>query len=137
MECEGEQIVAVKIHYPRMPKETQKTVAWLVKSYPRLVLQRHAILEASPRAPEVPGKSNKIMDPTGQTAAKLEKVTDKLHAIEAAKEMLPFEYRQGVWNNCVLGTRFPDYADPKTWKLYKNDFLFLVAAELGMPLERD
>ncbi len=129
--------MANKIYRPRMPKETQKTVAWIVRSYPRLILQRQAILEASPRSPEVPGKSGLISDPTGQTVSRLEKTTRYIDAIESARSAIDTGYVNGVWENCVYRKPFPDYAHENTWKRQKNRFLYAVAAELGMPLEND
>jgi len=129
--------VANDIYRPRLPKETQKTVAWLVRSYPRLVLQRYAILEGSPRPPEVPGRSSIISDPTGQIAARLEKTTRYIKAIESARDSLEEGYRQGVWENAIYRKPFPVYAHENTWKRQRNKFLYAVAVELGMPLERD
>ena len=129
--------MAKKIHRPIMPKETQKEVAWLVKGYQRYVQLRYAIMNASPRAPEVPGRSGKISDPVGQTVARLEHVSSKIAAIEAARSSIPPEYRQGVWDYCVMGRDYPEYGNIKTWNAYRNDFLYIVAADLGMPLERD
>lgn len=127
--------MAKKRHYPRMPHETQKTAAWYVKTYPRLVLEYNAIINGSPAPPDIPGRSSLPADPTGIKAAKLEAVSDKIKAIEYARDRLPYEYRQAVWNNAVLGSPFPDHADRKTWEAYKNDFLFIVAVLLGLPLE--
>lgn len=123
-----------KIHSPKILKETYRAVAWLVRLYPRLVLERNAILNASPAPPEVPSRTNSVSDPTGQKAAQLEKLTTQILAIEAARDRLPAEYRQGVWNNCVLHSPYPDYADVKTWQAYKNDFIFSIAVELGYPI---
>ena len=125
-----------QIYNPRMPKETQKVAAWIVKSYPRLLLQRYALLESSPRPPEVPGKSGIISDPTGQTAARLEKVTRYIKAIESARDSVEEGYRQGVWDNAVYRKPFPVYAHENTWKFQRNRFLYAVAVELGLPLDR-
>lgn len=128
--------MARKMHRPYMPRETQKTVAWYVKTYPHMILERHAILYGSPPPPDVPGRSNMPADPTGDKAARLEKVSARIKAIEYARDCIPIEYRQPVWNNAVLGSPWPDTADKKTWLAYKNDFLFYIAVALQLPLNR-
>ena len=123
------------MHYPKMPKETQKTASWYVRNYPRFILEREAILHGSKGAPEVPSGGFSAGDPVGTTVVKLEKVTNHIKAIETARASLPDEYRQGVWCYCVLRSKYPSYANIKTWKAYTNDFLYRVALELGLPFE--
>ena len=124
----------VRVHRPKLLKATRYTVAWYVKLYPHLLLQRQAIIESSPGFPDVGERSNKVSDPTGLKVVRLENITSKIDAIDYARLSIPEEYRQAVWNNCVLGSAFPDYANSKTWKAYKNDFLYVVASRLGLPL---
>lgn len=123
-----------KVHRPKLPKETQKTAAWYVKLWPRYVLRREEILSATHR-PDVPASSRAASDPTGRTVVELEKVTTIITVIEKARDTLPEDFRRGVWNNALLGSMFPDYADIKTWKAYKNDFLYEVARRLDLPLQ--
>lgn len=127
----------VRLHRPKLLKETRYTVAWYVKLYPHLLLQRQAIIESSPGFPDVAARSNRVSDPTGLKVASLEDITRKIDAINYARLTIPDEYRQAVWNNCVLGSAFPDYANIKTWKAYKNDFLYVVAVRLGLPLSEN
>lgn len=126
-----------RLHMPLMPRETQKQAAWLVQNYPRYVIKRNEILTGSRPAPEIYTKTNTIADPTGQTVARLEAVTKIIDAVESSIKLIDKGYRQGVWDKCVLGKEYPCYAADLTWKYYKNDFLFYVAAQLNMPLDRD
>lgn len=127
--------MARKRHKPRMPHETQKTVSWYVKTYTLMVLERQAIIDGSPVPPEVSSRTNAPGDPTGAKVAKLEAVTARIDAINYARDCIPVEYRQAVWNHAILGTPYPDTADPETWRAYRNDFLYLIALSLGLPLE--
>lgn len=126
--------MARKIHRPKMPHTTQKTSSWLARCYPQLVLQRQAIIDATFPAPDVPAKTNRTADPTGRKVVQLEDVTRKIDAIEHARACVPVEYRQAVWNNAILGSPFPATADPETWRAYRNDFLYVIAIELNLPL---
>lgn len=128
--------MAKKRHKPIMPHETQKTVAWYVKTYPLMVLERQAIIDGSPVPPEVASRTNLPGDPVCSKVEKLEAITARLDAIEYARDCIPVEYRRAVWNNALMGSPFPDTADPETWRAYKNDFLFIVAWGLGLPLVR-
>ena len=129
--------MAIRLHRPKLLKATRYTVAWYVRLYPHLLLQRQAIIESSPGFPDVSARTTKVSDPTGLKVVRLEEITRKIDAIDHAKGTLPMEYRQPVWNNCLFGAPFPDYANIKTWKAYKNDFLYVVAFELGLPLSEN
>ena len=108
-----------------------------MKSWRQLILERDAIINATPKAPDVPGRSGKISDPTGQTVVRLEKVTKKLEAVDRAVKLIDAFYIRGIWNNCLFGTPYPDYASRNTWKEYKRDFYYIIAAELRLPLEEE
>ena len=127
-----------RIHYHvTLPRETYRIVKNLVRNWPQLVLERDAIINATPKAPDVPGRSGKISDPTALTVMRLEGVTRKLDAINAAIKMIDGYYMRGIWNNCLLRTPYPDYANKNTWAEYKRDFYFLIAVELNLPLQED
>ena len=127
-----------RIHYHiTLPRETYKTVKHLVKNWHLLVLERDAIINATPKAPDVPGRSGKISDPTALTVIRLESVTRKLEAINTAIKMIDSYYMRGIWNNCLFKTPYPDYANKNTWAEYKRDVYFLIAVELNLPLQED
>ena len=126
-----------RIYNPRLPHATQKAAAWYCQCYPGWVRERYAILESSPKPPEVLTKGTKISDPTVQKVARLEGITKNIKAIEFAKTTIEEGYREGVWNNAVYKKPFPDYGSVNTWKYHKNRFLYVVAMELSLPLERD
>ena len=125
-----------RIHTPRLPRKTYGLVKWLVLNYTDLVLQRQAILEASPAPPEIATRTNAIKDPTGATVVRLENVSTNIHAIESAIKRISEDVRLPVWKNATIGAPFPDYANIKTWNAYKNDFFFWIAVELGYSLEK-
>ena len=115
-----------------LPRDVYYEIRAIVKSYEDLKLQRHAILNATAAPSGTPGGSGKIPDPTGETAARLENVTRKIRAIESSINRIEAAYRKGVWNNCLHGSRFPSYADKKTWYEYKRDFFYYIAEDLGI-----
>ncbi len=125
------------LHKPLMPRATQKQVAWIVRNYPRYVIQRNDILASSPKVPEVHGKTNRIADPTGQTVARLEAVTRVIDAVESSIKLMDKGLRKALWDHCVLGKELPNIAGELTWKYYKNDFYYYVAIQLQLPIRQD
>ena len=125
-----------KIHYHiTLPRLTYSRVKRMVRGWSDLVSLQDAIINATPPAPEVPGRSGKISDPAGKTAIALEEVTRKLDAIEHSIKSIDEYFAKGVWNNAVRGSPFPSYANIKTWQEYKRDFFYMIAVELKLPLK--
>ncbi len=103
---------------------------WYIRTYPGLKAQYDAVLTGSPAQDGQP-KSPMPGDPTAAKAAKLEKLHDDMKPIEDALEFIPEEYRKGIWENIVFRKTYPDYAGRKTWKRWRQRYIYKVAILSG------
>lgn len=56
---------------------------------------------------------------------------EDMKAIEDALQIVPEEYRSGVWNSIMLNRRYPRNADPSTYSRHKRRFIWHVARKKG------
>lgn len=61
----------------------------------------------------------------------IQPVADEVTAIEVALEKIPDFYQKPIYDNIVSGTRYPIGADERTFRRYKQRFIYYVAKELG------
>ena len=66
-------------------------------------------------------------DPTGAKVIKLEKLHERIQAIEKAKREIPEVYMQGVWNSIVHGAAYPNDAGRSTYAKWKARYIWCVA----------
>ena len=110
----------------RLPKYLYKQTLNLIRDYHRLKEEYDDILQSSPQDSNN-GKSNMPGDPTGSKVIRLEKINERISAIEKAKAEIPGEYIQGVWNSIVHEAAYPTDADRTTYWRYKAKFIYQVA----------
>ena len=112
-----------------LPKHLYKQTLCLIRDYNRLKEDyEDAILPS--RDSNYRG-SNQPSDPTGTAALRIENMHDRIRAVERAKKEIPEEYQQGVWQNIIYGTRYPEDADRRTYGRWKARFVYLVAKFMG------
>ncbi|MBS5334172.1 MAG: hypothetical protein KHY62_01470 [Firmicutes bacterium] len=114
-----------------LPYNLYRQTLYAIRDYERLKEEYEDMLTGSAINIDGQPKGTKIGDPTGTTAARLEKYHDRLKAIEAAKEEIPKEYIKGVWQNIVYGAPFPHDADRTTYGRYKSKFVYEAARQLS------
>lgn len=102
----------------------------VIRDYDRLRMEYKAILEESPAPPDGMPRGTRVSDPTGRTAIRREEISKKLDAVEEALQVVPKEYRKGVWNSIVNYSRYPKDADKSTYWRYKARFVYHVAKNL-------
>lgn len=110
-----------------LPHTLYRRVLALVRDYPRLVREREDMIYESPEG--TGGGRGGVGRPTENKALRIATMDDDIRAIERALEKLPREYRQGVLDNILFGTRQADlsYAAERTWQRWKSRFLWHVA----------
>lgn len=109
-----------------------KTI-WRIRDYNRLKDVANSMIDQSP-APRQPKTSQtyKISDPVLDAVAKREKYLKEINVIDKCLELIPEEYRKGVWNNIMYKEPYPQYADRNTYGRYKSKFIFDVAHNLEL-----
>lgn len=113
----------------KLPKFLYKQTLNLIRDYYRLKEEYDDMLNSSTNASA--GKGSMPGDPTGAKVIKLEKLSERISAIEKAKRNIANEYEQGVWNNIVHEAAYPNDADRRTYGRYKARFIFEVAKNMN------
>ena len=128
-----------------LPHNLYMRVLYIIRDYDRLKDEYHAVLQSSP-APRITtgydkdGKhvselmqgSGGIADPTADKAMRLVVISEELHAVEQSLRMIPGEYRQGVKHNVMYGAWYPTDASERTYRRWKQRFVFNVAKTLKL-----
>jgi len=62
---------------------------------------------------------------------RLSLISAELKAVEQAMIIVPHEYREGVRGNIVYQVRYPDDAGERTYKRWKQRFIYNVAVNMN------
>lgn len=114
-----------------LPHELYMETLWHIRGYRRLLAEYNAVVVESPPPPDGLPKGNGTGDPVFAKAAKLEKLHKEIYPIEEALKMIPQEYRVGIFTNILDRVPYPDYANIKTWKLWRQRYVYNVAMLRG------
>lgn len=110
----------------------RRTLA-LIRDYDRMKEIHDDIPEQGKSVSDVDGMphSGNLHDDVFSKVADMSVYWEDMKAVEEALNLLPEEYRNGVWNNIVKNERYPDDANPKTYRRYKQTFIWHVARNKG------
>lgn len=114
----------------RLPHAVYMETLWYIRTYPRLKAEYNAVFAESPFNDGQP-RSPTPGDPTYAKTAKLDRLHDQIRPIEDGLEAIPPEYRDGVFKNIVWRKEYPDYAGRKTWKRWRQRYVYRVAILSG------
>ena len=112
-----------------LPTAVYNKTIWQIRDYYRLKEARDDIIFQH-GAPDGMPHGSGIGDPTFRKAEKLARVADITKAIEDSLEMIPQEYRKGIWNSIMFRAPYPMDADRSTYGRQKARFVYLVAKRL-------
>ena len=107
----------------------RKTLAF-IRDYERMRLEYTHIGQESPPPPDGMPRGSSSGNPTERNGIRRAELHDSIKAIEDALDMLPEEYRKGVWRNIIEYKRYPKDADVRTYSRYKQRFIYHVAHNL-------
>ena len=82
------------------------------------------------QAPDGMPRGSQIGDPTGNKAVQVAFLNNQIQAIEQALAKVPAEYRKGVFDNVRYGGWFPFDASDRTYRRWKQRFLYFVGKNL-------
>lgn len=119
----------------RLPRCEYMEATWFIRGYRRALDDYEAILEASAAPADGQPHGSGPSDPTFLKASKLVAVSAKIRPVEKALERVPAEYRRGILRGIIERERYPDYAHPNTWALWRHRFVYWVAVEAGIHYE--
>lgn len=113
-----------------LPHHIYYKTIWEIKGYYWLKERVEDIILATPDHDGQPHAGG-VSDPTYTKALKLGDSASRLRIIEEERDRILPEYRQGVWDNIMHGSRYPDDADRRTYSRHKSKFVYRVAVRLG------
>ena len=110
-----------------LPQPLYRMTLAFIRDHSRKVTEYQTICEKSPAPPDGLPKGTETGDPTERAGLRRVELYDSIKAVEQALVLIPTEYRKGVWANIVQYRRYPDDADPRTYRRYKQKFIYHVA----------
>jgi len=110
-----------------LPPAVRQAVLWTVRDYDRLRLQYEEIVESSPPPPDGQPSAHNPRDLVSERAIRVADIGFKVRAIEGGWAGIPGEYRVGIWDNIQYRIPFPGDAALKTYKLWKQRYIWNVA----------
>ena len=113
-----------------LPRAVWNQTIWAIRDYYRLKEEADSIILSSPSPDGAPGKAGPG-DPTYAKAVKRERLVKRVDIIDQSLTKIPQEYRKGVWNNVMYGSRYPADAHRNTYSMWKSRYVFTVAKKMG------
>lgn len=114
-----------------LPQNLYRQTLYAIRDYERLKEEYEDIVQGRGIIIDGQPKGTEIGDPTGETAAKLDNLYDRIKAIEAAKETIPKEYIKGVWQSIVYAAPYPHDASRNTYGKYRSKLVYEAAKRLN------
>lgn len=119
--------------YDPLPHNVYMQVLYLIRDYDRMKAEYDSLVEESPSPPDGMPRGSVTSDPTGNKAVRLEELGRKIRAVEAGRDIVPEEYRKGIWNNIVYrlpyDTRYTSY---RTYRYHRKKMLMTIAKRMAM-----
>ena len=112
-----------------LSKNTYYKTIWFIREYSEKktaynnIFWSYMVMDGQPRGTEV-------SRPTEQRGELAIRLAQELNAVDKALARLPEYYRKPVLENIVDHKRWPNLADPKTYKKYKRQFVYYVAKNM-------
>lgn len=98
-----------------------------IRDHNRKVEEYKSIGETSPPPPDGMPRGSATGNPTQRDGVRRAELRVAIDAVNDALTTIPEEYRKGVWDNIVEYKRYPDDAGPRTYRTYKQRFIYHVA----------
>jgi hypothetical protein len=115
-----------------LPHEVYLQTLWQIRDYDRLCKKYAETVTESPALSDgMPRAKGITSDPTYQKAVKLEHIGRVILAIETSLDIVPEEYRAGVWASVIHNKPYPINADRTTYGRWKSKFVYTVAEKLN------
>lgn len=112
-----------------IPQDAYNTTLWIIRGYHRFVdivrFESNTMKAIEYDKDHV--QASPDSDVTFRAAVKIADCKEKINAIETARDHIPCEYRQGVWENVLYHNRYPDDAAESTYSSYRSRFIREVA----------
>lgn len=110
--------------------EARQRAIWLVRDYPN-IKDKVESLDGFPAGSSDGIRGTMPHSSTEDIAIKRATLSVQLDIVERAIQQIPEEFRPAIWENVLYRTRFPSTATLRTWKRWKQRFIWYVAFYAG------
>ena len=120
-----------------LPHHLYMRTLYIIRDYDRLKEKAEKLLDYCDKKPEqkfvkTPEEINKLKNIKDEPCTlSYERAALETDAIEGALEFIPSFYRDGVLENIMEGARYPLGADERTFRRYKQRYIYHVARLLN------
>lgn len=83
------------------------------------------------------GKSSLPSAPTENIAIMISDLERQIRIIENSLDIIPDEYKEGVWMNVTQDKSYPVESSKRTYSMYKQLFIYEVAVRMGWAYRED
>ena len=113
-----------------LPKPLYRMTLAFIRDHERKVSVYNRIGTESPAPSDGQPRGSGTGKPTERDGIRRAELREAIAAVESALQILPEEYRKGVWENITKYRRYPDDAEPRTYRTYKQRFIYHVARNM-------
>lgn len=114
-----------------LPKSVYHRTLWVIRDYERMKEEVESLVEISGVNTDGMPRGNEASDQVSRMVIKRCDLLKDVNVIDMALELIPEEYRVGVWNNIQYNKAYPTYAAVRTFAMYKAIFIHSVAKGLN------
>lgn len=111
--------------------EARQRALWLIRDYPNIKAKVDDMDGFGSGASDGGPRSTVPHSTTQDVAIRRADLSWQLDIVDKAMLIVPEEYRRGIWENIQRRERFPETATLKTWKRWKQRFIYFVALYAG------
>ena len=113
-----------------LPRSLYLMTLAFIRDHHRKKEEYKALCEKSPPPADGLPRGSATGNPTEHLGLRRLELSIAISAVEDALQSIPEEYRKGVYANIVLYQRYPDDAEPRTYRRYKAKFIYKVAKNM-------
>ena len=110
-----------------LPRPLYRMTLAFIRDHERKCDEYKSLEEDSRHPPDGLPRGSASGNPTQRNGIRRAELWVSISAVKDALNIVPEEYRDGVWENVVHYRRYPDDADPSTYRRYKQRFIHQVA----------
>ena len=113
-----------------LPQPLYRMTLAFIRDHERKLSEYRDLADDSPPPPDGQPRGSATSNPTERAGIRRAELWIAISGVEDALATIPKEYQKGVWENIVLYKRYPDDANPKTYRRYKARFIYKVAENM-------
>lgn len=111
--------------------EARQRALWLIRDYPNIKARVDDMDGYGAGSSDGGPRSTVPHSRTQDIAIRRADISWQLDVVDKALKVVPEEYQAGIWNNILYRERYPNTANIKTWKRWKQRFIWWVAFFAG------